>query len=117
MRQLHPAHHERAGTANIVTTRAAPPKPSSASLIDLLRPYWLWIGVLIVLTMLANGLSLLVPKLIAGAIDSYGAGHFNAGSLATEFFVAAGGVFVFTYFQSLVQTFASEPWRGICAPS
>jgi ATP-binding cassette subfamily B protein len=91
-----------------VTTRAAPPKPSSASLIDLLRPYWLWIGVLIVLTMLANGLSLLVPKLIAGAIDAYGAGHFNAGSLATEFFVAAGGVFVFTYFQSLVQTFASE---------
>ena len=91
-----------------MTTRAAPPKPSSASLIDLLRPYWLWIGVLIVLTMLANGLSLLVPKLIAGAIDSYGAGHFNAGSLATEFFVAAGGVFVFTYFQSLVQTFASE---------
>ena len=91
-----------------MTTRAAPPKPSSASLIDLLRPYWTWIGGLIVLTMAANGLNLLVPKLIAGAIDSYGAGHFNAGVLATEFFVAAAGVFVFTYFQSLVQTFASE---------
>jgi ATP-binding cassette subfamily B protein len=106
MRQLHPAHHERAGTANIVTTRAAPPKP--ASLVDLLRPYWAWVGVLIILTVLANGLNLLVPKLIAGAIDSYDAGHFNVGVLATEFFVAAAGVFVFTYFQSLVQTFASE---------
>lgn len=108
MRELHPALHERSGTANIVTTRAAPPKPKPASLLDLLRPYWAWIGTLIVLTMLANGLNLLVPKLIAGAIDSYDAGHFNAGTLAIEFLVASAGVFVFTYFQSLVQTFASE---------
>jgi ATP-binding cassette subfamily B protein len=42
------------------------------------------------------------------AIDSYVAGQFNATLVTIEFLLLAGGVFVFTYLQSVVQTFASE---------
>jgi len=87
---------------------AIPKRPPAPSLLTLLRPYRAWVAGLVVLTVLANGLNLIVPKLIAGAIDAYDAGRFNPASLALEFCLAAAGVFVFTYLQSVVQTFASE---------
>ncbi|MEO8881821.1 MAG: ABC transporter ATP-binding protein, partial [Devosia sp.] len=88
--------------------RAAPKRPPSPSLLALLRPYVGWVATLVTLTILANGLNLTVPKLIAGAIDSYDAGHFAPVSIAIELFLVAAGVFVLTYLQSVVQTFASE---------
>ena len=87
---------------------AVPKRPPSPSLFALLKPYRGWVAALVVLTVLANGLNLIVPKLIATAIDAYGAGHFNTGAVMAEFFVAAAGVFAFTYLQSVVQTYASE---------
>ncbi len=60
------------------------------------------------LTILANGLNLIVPKLIAGAIDDYDIQHFAPVPVAVELLLVAIGVFVLTYFQSVVQTFASE---------
>jgi ATP-binding cassette subfamily B protein len=91
-----------------VSDRAVPKRPAPPSLIGLLRPYWLWVLTLVVLTVLANGLNLVVPKLIASAIDAYGAGRFDAGAMMLEFFVAAAGIFIFTYLQAVVQTYASE---------
>jgi ATP-binding cassette, subfamily B, bacterial len=89
--------------------RATPPKrPPRPSLLPLLRPYRGWIAALIGLTMLANGLNLVVPKLIANAIDAFDAGVFSPVGLVSEFFLVAAGVFVFTYLQAVVQTFASE---------
>ena len=88
--------------------RAAPKRPPSPSLLALLRPYVGWVATLVTLTILANGLNLTVPKLIAGAIDSYDAGHFAPVSIAIELFFVAAGVFILTYLQSVVQTFASE---------
>jgi ATP-binding cassette subfamily B protein len=88
--------------------RADPPRPSKPRLGTLLKPYRGWIGTLIALTIFANALNLAGPKLIAMAIDSYDAGQFNATLVTIEFLLLAGGVFVFTYFQSVVQTFASE---------
>jgi ATP-binding cassette subfamily B protein len=88
--------------------RAAPKRPPSPSLLALLRPYAWWVAALVVLTILANGLNLVVPKLTAGAIDAYDAGYFNPAGLALEFCLAAAGVFVLTYLQSIVQTYASE---------
>lgn len=87
---------------------AMPKRPPSPSLFALLKPYRAWVISLVALTILANGLNLIVPKLIAAAIDAYDAGKFNPGGLALEFFAAAAGVFVFTYLQSVVQTYASE---------
>lgn len=85
-----------------------PKRPASPSLLALLRPYAGWVAALVVLTVLANGLNLIVPKLISAAIDAYDAGHFEPIGLMLEFFLAAAGVFVFTYLQSVVQTYASE---------
>ena len=91
-----------------MNTRAAPQRPRSANLFSLLRPYGGWVGGLVVLTVAANALNLTGPRLIAWAIDSYDAGTFNATSVVTAFFLLAAGVFIFTYLQSVVQTFASE---------
>jgi ATP-binding cassette subfamily B protein len=89
--------------------RATPPKrPPRPSLLPLLRPYRGWIAALVGLTMLANGLNLVVPKLIANAIDAFDGGVFSPVGLVSEFFLVAAGVFVFTYLQAVVQTFASE---------
>jgi ATP-binding cassette subfamily B protein len=91
-----------------VNTQAVPKRPPQPSLLSLLRPYAGWIATLVLLTVFANAINLIVPKLIAGAIDSYDAGTFNATGMVLEFFLAAVGVFIFTYAQSVVQTFASE---------
>jgi ATP-binding cassette subfamily B protein len=91
-----------------VNTPAIPKRPPAPSLLSLLRPYAGWIATLVLLTVLANALNLIVPKLIAAAIDAYDAGTFNPTAMVIEFFLAAVGVFLFTYAQSVVQTFASE---------
>jgi ABC-type multidrug transport system fused ATPase/permease subunit len=88
--------------------RAQPPRPSKPRLTSLLKPYRGWIGTLVALTVVANALNLLGPKLIAAAIDSYDAGHFDPILIVTEFVLLAAGVFAFTYLQSIVQTYASE---------
>jgi ATP-binding cassette, subfamily B, bacterial len=95
-------------TAMNSRAQTVPKRPSSPSLLALLKPYASWVATLVVLTMLANGLNLVVPKLIASAIDAYDAGRFEPFGLMLEFFLAAAGVFAFTYLQSGVQTYASE---------
>ena len=86
----------------------APRRPAQPNLWALLRPYGGWVALLVALTIIANGLNLAVPQLIAKAIDAYDAGRFSPGLIAIEFSIAASGVFIFTYLQSVVQTFASE---------
>ena len=91
-----------------MNTRAVPQRPSKPSLLALLKPYRGWVAILVALTIVANALNLLGPQLIAVAIDSYDAGHFNPALIVTEFALLAGTVFAFTYLQSVVQTYASE---------
>jgi len=83
------------------------PEPQS-SLFSLLRPYAGLIVLLVVLTILANGLNLAVPKIIAGAIDTYAGGNFVFSSLIIEFTFVAVLIFLFTYAQNIVQVYASE---------
>ncbi len=78
------------------------------SLLGLLRRYAGIITALVVLTIVASGLTVVVPKIIAGAIDSYAKGGFNLESLIVEFSVIAGLIFIFTYAQNVVQVYASE---------
>jgi len=59
-------------------------------------------------TTVANGLNLLVPKLVARAIDTFAATQVVSGSLVAEFIAVSAGIFVFTYLQSIAQTFAAE---------
>ncbi len=77
-------------------------------MIDLLKPYAWWIVLLIVLALLSNALNLIVPKIIAVAIDDFTAGVFDMRQTGWYFGITAIGVFVLFYLQSIVQTIASE---------
>ena len=56
----------------------------------------------------ANALNLLVPTIMARAIDTFATRQLVLGSLVAEFLAVAAGIFVFTYLQSIAQTYASE---------
>ena len=62
---------------------------------------------LIVLALISNGLNLVIPILISKSIDSYSAGQFDWRTIVLEFLSATLLIFVFTYVQSIVQTYAS----------
>ncbi|MDR3547663.1 MAG: ABC transporter ATP-binding protein [Candidatus Pacebacteria bacterium] len=81
---------------------------TSPSLIALLKPYWGWVLLLTVLTILANGLNLIVPEITAHAIDAFTGGNLVIASVVFEFVLAATGIFIFTFLQTVVQTYASE---------
>ncbi|OQP64162.1 ABC transporter ATP-binding protein [Niastella vici] len=66
------------------------------------------IGLLCFFTVSASLLGLLIPKIVARAIDSYGQGHTIKDQLLWEFAIITVLVFVFTYLQSVVQSYASE---------
>lgn len=66
------------------------------------------ITLLVILTVIANGLSIAVPKLIANAIDSYTNGNFFITNLIIKFSVIAVLIFIFTYLQNIIQVLASE---------
>lgn len=81
---------------------------SGAGLLGLVRPYgWFVVGI-ILLTVVSNGLGLTIPKLAAAAIDAYGNAGFSVQALAIQFSLVAFFVFIFTYLQGIVQTYASE---------
>src|ERR1700691_270235 len=82
--------------------------PPGAGLLLLLKPYKLMVTSLVTLTIVGNGLNLVVPKLISRAIDAYTAGHFVVSTVVLQFLVTGFLVFLLTYAQSVVQTWASE---------
>ena len=84
------------------------PQKNSSNLISLLAPYWVWILWLTVLTILANGLNLVVPQITSHAIDAYSKGTLVLSGVIVEFFLISVGIFLFTFMQGVVQTYASE---------
>jgi ATP-binding cassette subfamily B protein len=85
-----------------------PETQDTTSLTSLLKPYWGWILLLSIVTVLANGLNLVVPQLTSHAIDAYTKGDLVIPSLILEFSLVAVGIFFFTFLQSVVQTISSE---------
>jgi len=83
-------------------------KRNAPSLFSVIRPYGWFVAGIIALTVASSGLSLVVPKLVAAAIDAYGQGGFDFRVLAIEFSLVAVFVFIFTYLQGVVQTYVSE---------
>jgi ATP-binding cassette subfamily B protein len=88
--------------------RGKPPGPSQAGLFALVKPYKGLVAMLAALTILANALNLVVPKLIASAIDNYRQPNFALGPMIARFLLVCVSCFLLTYLQSLVQTYASE---------
>jgi ATP-binding cassette subfamily B protein len=83
-------------------------KEKKASIFSLLKPYKKLIFLLIFLALLSNGINLLLPTIIAGGIDAYTNGVFEIKPILLQFSIAIIAVFIFTYLQSIVQTYASE---------
>jgi ATP-binding cassette subfamily B protein len=79
-----------------------------AGLFSVLRPYRGIVVLLIFMALAGSSINLLIPKIIARAIDAFSANSFNAGTVITEFIVAASGIFFFTFLQGLLQTLTAE---------
>lgn len=80
----------------------------SPSVFSLLKPYRGMIILLAILALASNGINLFIPNIISRAIDAYSAGHFVIKTVVLEFVFAALVIFIFTYLQSIVQTYSSE---------
>jgi ATP-binding cassette subfamily B protein len=89
-------------------TSARSQNTRKANMLSLLKPYSGTVTLLIVFALLSNGINLVIPKIISHGIDSYTAGHLILNRILIQFGLAALLIFVFTYLQSIVQTYASE---------
>jgi len=85
-----------------------PDKAHKPSVFSLLKPYRGMVTFLVLFALVSNGVNLLIPQIIKRGIDSFSSGNFIFKTIVVEFLVAALIIFVFTYLQSIVQTFASE---------
>jgi ATP-binding cassette subfamily B protein len=83
-------------------------KQAKPNIFELLKPYRVMVAFLILFALLSNGGNLLVPKIVAHGIDAYSKGHFIMKTIIIEFSALAIFIFIFTYLQSIVQTYASE---------
>ena len=77
-------------------------------ILSLLKPYSGIVILLIVFTLLSNGINLWIPKLISSGIDAFGTGQFSYNNIIVQFLAAIISIFLFTYVQSIMQTYASE---------
>lgn len=99
----------RAGAPNAPALQGkAPARAPKPGLLGLLRPYAPLVAAIIAFTVIANALNLLIPKIVARAIDSFAFGQPVRSSLVAEFLLVVAGIFVFTYAQSVAQVYASE---------
>ncbi len=84
-----------------------PPKPPQPQLFGVLKSYtWLLVS-LIVLSLLSNGFTLWLPRIMSHGIDGFVRGD-SLRLVLWQFGVASGLIFLFTYLQTFVQTYASE---------
>ena len=83
-------------------------KAAKPNVFSVLKPYRKIIILMVVFALLSNMINLLLPRMIAHGIDSFKIGHLALKTIVIEFSVASMGIFVFTYLQSIVQTYASE---------
>ena len=77
-------------------------------MFSILKPYKIWIIGLVIAAIIGNGVNLILPKIIASTIDSYNAGNYCLKTLVVSFLVASFIIFIFTYLQSILQTYTSE---------
>src|SRR5680860_146942 len=83
-------------------------KKDKANIFELLKPYRRMVFLLILFALLGNGANLIIPKIIAHGIDAYTGGNYVLKTILLEFIGATVVIFVFSYLQMIVQTYASE---------
>jgi ATP-binding cassette subfamily B protein len=82
-------------------------KKKGPGISKLLKPYRGMIFLLIFFALVSNGINLILPRIIASGIDAYPS-HYVLLPLLIKFVSAAFVIFIFTFFQSIIQTNTSE---------
>ncbi|MDB5111189.1 MAG: lipid export ATP-binding/permease protein MsbA [Mucilaginibacter sp.] len=77
-------------------------------IISLLKPYRGLVLLLLVFTLFSNAINLMLPKIIAKSIDAFTNHQFAFKPIIIEFTIAVISIFIFTYLQGIIQTYASE---------
>jgi ATP-binding cassette subfamily B protein len=83
-------------------------KDKKPGISALLKPYRGLILLLLLFTLLGNAINLWLPKIIAKGIDAFSNGHYVLREILISFCVAVFCIFIFTYLQNIIQTYASE---------
>jgi len=83
-------------------------KPVKPNIFRVLKPYKLMIFFLITFALMSNAVNLVIPKLISWGIDDFAKGIFSFEKIVIEFMIAGLIIFVFTFLQGILQTYASE---------
>jgi ATP-binding cassette subfamily B protein len=83
-------------------------KKNKPNIFAVLKPYKLMIFSLIGFALLSNAVNLVIPKIVSHGIDDFSNGIFQYQNIVLEFLVAAFIIFIFSFLQGLLQTFASE---------
>ena len=86
----------------------APSKKEKPNLFALLKPYRGMVILLVIFTLIGNGMNLMVPMIIAHGIDSFKDHQYIFRTVLSEFLVVTTVIFIFTILQTIVQTYASE---------
>jgi len=94
--------------ANKKSAQMAAGKPGKPNIFAVLKPYKLMIFCLIGFALLSNSVNLVIPKLISHGIDDFSKGIFLYQKIIVEFLAASLTIFVFTFLQGILQTYASE---------
>lgn len=89
-------------------SQTAKDKSLKPGIFSLLKPYSGIVSLLIIMALLGSAINMLIPKIIAQGIDAYSANRFDMKSVVIEFISAAAAIFVFTFFQNILQTYTSE---------
>ena len=91
-----------------VISQSANNRKSKPSVFSLLRPYSGIVILLIIMALLGSGINMLIPKIIAHGIDAFTSKHFEMGAVIIQFLAAGVAIFIFTFLQNIIQTYASE---------
>lgn len=76
--------------------------------MQLLTPYRGLMLLLLTFTLFSNAINLWLPKIISRSIDAFTGGKFLYKPVIIEFTIAVLCIFIFSYLQSIIQTYASE---------
>lgn len=91
-----------------VKSKSSIGKKQNTGLFSILKQYKGVVSIMIIMALAGSGTNMLIPKIIAHAIDAFSANDFKPWPVVTEFLIATVAIFIFTFLQSLAQTYTSE---------
>jgi ATP-binding cassette subfamily B protein len=77
-------------------------------LFSLVKPYWWMLGLVLVCSLASNGLTLWLPKIGSGVVDSFNTPNFLLGRTITILIGLVVLIFIFSLSQSFLQTLMAE---------